>query len=78
MGISKQTSLKIIMILALLGMTFSGYLSYVELFTGECNTGIVSCGVKTGTILSLPACVYGFFMYTIVFVVSLLGYRSKK
>jgi hypothetical protein len=73
------TSLKIILILSLAGLLFSGYLSYCELFVpGGCTQAIVSCGQKNITIASLPACVYGFFMYLLVFIFSILGLVSKN
>jgi uncharacterized membrane protein len=73
--LKKQASLKIIMIIAICGILFSGYLSYNELFLSGCKFG---CSVATGSILGLPPCVYGLTMYTIVFVVSLLGFKSKE
>lgn len=75
---TKELSLKIIAVMSFVGILFSGYLSYMELFAGGCSQAIVSCGTKNITIASLPACVYGFIMYGIVFVVSILGLRSKN
>ncbi|OGD84738.1 hypothetical protein A2165_03135 [Candidatus Curtissbacteria bacterium RBG_13_40_7] len=75
---SGKTALKIILVISIAGLLFSGFLSYRELFLGDCDLGFVSCGTKTGPIFGLPACVYGFVMYLIVFVVSFLGLRSKK
>ena len=72
---TKQNSLFVIMVISIIGILFSGFLSYRELFTPSCNIGFVACGAKVGT---LPACVYGLVMYTVVFLVSFLGYRSKK
>jgi len=75
---SSKTSLKIILILSIAGLLFSGYLSYYELFVpGGCAETIVSCGQKNITIASLPACVYGFFMYFLVFIFSILGLKNK-
>jgi len=67
----KQTALTIILILSIAGMLFSGYLSYSELFAKVCALG--SCTSVSG----IPACVYGFFMYLIVFVISILGMRAR-
>ena len=61
-----KTALKIILVISIVGLLFSGFLSYRELVGGDCNLGFVSCGTKTGLILGLPACVYGFFMYLVV------------
>ncbi len=75
---SKLLSLKIIAFISFIGILFSGVLSYRELFLGSCNLSFVSCGTKTGPIFGLPACIYGFGMYTIVFIISVWGICSKK
>ncbi len=75
---TKQGALKIIFILSFAGILFSGYLSYRELFMGSCDNLLVKCAENTGPILGLPACVYGLVMYVTVFVVALLGYKSKN
>ena len=67
----KQTALKMIFIISILGMAFSGYLSYVELFKGACALG--TCP----SVVAIPACVYGFVMYLIVAVISWLGMKGK-
>ena len=69
----KQTALKTILILSIAGMAFSGYLSATELFQKVCAIG-GGCSLLAG----IPTCVYGFVMYTIVFIISLLGLRGKK
>lgn len=68
-----KTALKIILVISLIGILFSGYLSYSELTVGVCPIG-GGCTAVAG----LPACVYGLVMYAIVFVVSLLGLKEKK
>lgn len=73
----KQTSLKIILYIAIAGMLFSGYLSYAELFAGYCGATQLGMGACT-SVLQIPACVYGFVMYAIVLVISILGLKSKK
>lgn len=75
---TKQSALRLILIVSVVGVLFSGYLSYRELFTGSCNLGFVSCGVKTGPIMGMPACVYGLAMYTILLITAICGLRSKK
>lgn len=76
---AKETALKVIMVISIAGILFSGYLSYYELFVpGGCGEAIVSCGTKGFDIAELPACVYGLVMYLIVFVVSVLGLRSQS
>ncbi len=64
---SDKLALQIILVIGICGILFSGYLSYYELFVPEgCSAAAVSCGTKEVTIASLPACVYGFFMYSIL------------
>jgi len=74
----KVTALKSILVIAVLGLLFSGYLSYKEFFpaSGE----IVGCAPigTPGTIFGYPPCVYGFFMYLVVGVVAFLGLRGSK
>ena len=60
------------MIISLLGLLFSGYLSYGELFSKSCYIG--GCSSVGG----VPACVYGFVMYLFVFLISIAGLRSRN
>ncbi len=69
----KQTSLKVILVISVAGLSFSGYLSYGELVEKVCPLG-GGCS----SLFGFPTCVYGFVMYLAIFVVSLLGLRSKK
>jgi len=73
----KQTSLKIILILAISGMLFSGYLSYGEVIAKSCYASQLGMGQCT-QVFNLPACVYGFVMYLIVFVISVIGLKAEK
>jgi uncharacterized membrane protein len=73
MYIKQKTALKTILGISIAGMLFSGYLSYSELFKGTCAIG-GGCSMLAG----LPTCVYGFVMYLIVFIIAILGLRSKK
>lgn len=75
---TKNCALKTIAVISFGGMLFSGVLSYRELFLGQCQLSFVRCGIATGPILGLPACVYGFLMYSLVFLVSLFGISAKK
>ncbi len=70
---NKQKALKIILGLAVLGVLFSGYLSYTEIFQATCAIG--SCSAK---VFTLPACVYGLVMYLIVAIVAALGLKAKN
>ncbi len=75
----KNTVLSVF-IISIAGLLFSGYLSYQELFTEDgCNDAIVSCGTEDITIASLPACVYGFVMYLIIFLLTGISlYLNRK
>ena len=67
-----KTALKTILILAIAGVLFSGYLSYSELFMKTCPLG--GCT----NVLNIPACVYGFFMYLAVLIISIIGLKAKE
>ena len=69
--IEPRTALAIIICIAIAGMLFSGYLSYKELSTKSCPLGCSLVG-------KVPACVYGLIMYTIVFIIALLGLIGNK
>ena len=68
---NSKTALGAISIISLIGVLFSGYLTFTELTAGKCTLG-GGCSM----ILGLPTCLYGLVMYLIVFVISLLG-RKK-
>lgn len=70
-------ALKIILVIAIAGILFSGYLSYQELFTEECELGC-SVVADEGKLLGVPVCVYGFLMYSIIFGISTLGLIRKR
>lgn len=69
----RKTSLKIIILLALAGVLFSGYLSYSEIVKQTCGLGDTCSAVFT-----IPACVYGFFMYLLVLIFSWIGFKAKN
>jgi uncharacterized membrane protein len=69
----RKTALKTILVLAIAGMLFSGYLSYTELFRGTC-----AAGGGCSNIGGLPTCLYGFMMYLIVFIIAILGVKAKE
>jgi uncharacterized membrane protein len=71
-----KTSLKIVLGIAIAGMLFSGYLAYTELFANFCGAAKLGMGSCTN-VASIPACVYGFVMYTAVLVITILGLCSK-
>ena len=73
----KRVALLTILIISIAGILFSGYLSYTELFAGFCGASKLGMGSCTN-VFQIPACVYGLFMYTIIFVISLFGLKTKN
>lgn len=71
-----KQALQTILVISLAGLMFSGYLSYQELFAGT----VRPCPAPgaPGTVLGYPACIYGFFMYLAVAIVSALGLRAGR
>jgi len=67
-----QSFFKIMVGLTIVGVIFSGYVSAVKLFSGTCafNEG---CPYFLG----YPACLYGFAMFFVMFVVSVMGLRGS-
>jgi len=63
---SKRPLQKAIFVLGLIGVLFAGSLSVYELF------------VQDKELASLPACVYGFFIYLAIFIVAWLGLSKKN
>lgn len=73
----KQISaLKAILGIGVLGLLFSGYLSYQEFFGDPENAGCNALG-QPGTIFGYPPCIYGFLMYLIIMIISALGLRER-
>ena len=68
----KQTALKILFWISLAGVLFSGYLSYSEILQQTCAIG--TCSAK---VFTLPSCVYGFVMYLVGLIISIIGLKSK-
>ena len=73
----QKTAFLTILIISIAGILFSGYLSYTELFAGFCGASKLGMGSCTN-VFQIPACVYGLFMYLIVFVISWLGLKAKN
>lgn len=73
----KETALKVIFVISIVGMLFSGYLSYTELFAGFCGASKLGMGSCTN-VFQIPACVYGLVMYLIIFIISIVGLNRKK
>jgi len=68
----------VILVIAVAGLAFSGFLSVRELFLsgGQCAPA-----GEPGSILGAPPCVYGFFMYLAIVIMAslaLLGRRASR
>jgi uncharacterized membrane protein len=69
---NKNLALKIVLAISVVGMLFSGYLTYGELVQQSCTAGGCSA------LLGIPVCVYGFVMYAVIFAFTVIGLKSKK
>jgi len=74
---SMKRALRVILAVGLFGLSFSGYLTYHELFGAVRAASCPAVG-RPRTVLGYPACVYGFFMYLAIVVVALIGLGSRK
>ncbi len=72
-----SAALKTILIISLAGLLFSGYLSYNELFAGGCSNAFIKCG-STFKLANLPACVYGFFMYLTILLITATSLAKRQ
>lgn len=72
-----RKALQVILLVSLMGVAFSGTLTYRE-FTGAPGIQGCSLGGAPGTLLGYPACVYGLVMYAVLAVVAGLGLRSTR
>lgn len=68
-AIKKQKAISWIFWISLVAILFSGYFSYKEIFYPLC---IGRCVYS----LLIPSCIYGLFMYIIIFIFSIIA--SKK
>jgi hypothetical protein len=71
-----KRALQIVFAIALFGATFSGVLTYRELF-GQSALTCPSPG-QPGTVFGYPACVYGFFMYLAISIVAGWGLLASR
>lgn len=72
-----KRALQILLGIGLVGLVFSGVLSYRELFGPPAAATCPSPG-PAGTILGYPACVYGFVMYFLVASTAAWGLISGR
>ena len=68
----KTQYIKISILLALMGTIFSGYLSATKFFSDSCAFN-ESCPYFLGQ----PACYYGFAMFLVMLVLTLISYFGK-
>jgi hypothetical protein len=71
-----RRALKVILAISLVGVAFSGTLTYRELCTST-GGGCSAVGAP-GTILGYPACVYGLAMYLLLVAVAAFGLRLEQ
>jgi len=71
-NLKEKILLKAIFIVSLVGLLFSGYLSFVEL-SGQ----TASCPFSR-QIVKIPTCVYGFAMYGIIFALALFALLKAR
>lgn len=71
-----RTALRIIFVVSLAGIGFSGTLTYQELW-GPSAAACPAPGAP-GTLFGYPACVYGFFMYLLIAGLAFFGMRAKS
>ena len=77
MELTKDNALKAILAISVIGMLFSGYLSYLELFAGAASCGAGVPGTIS-QIFGIPVCVYGLFMYLVIGALAYLALRTRK
>lgn len=63
---------KTIFIVSLIGMLFSGYLSYLEITSKTCS--LRGCT----DFFEMPACVFGFVMYFVILIIALAGIKKNE
>jgi hypothetical protein len=71
-----KNALKAILAISLVGIAFSGTLTYRELCSGTAS-GCSAVGAP-GTIWGYPACVYGLGMYLLLGAIAAFGLRAEK
>lgn len=72
-----KRALQVILTVAVIGLAFSGVLTYREFF-GAGNIGRCPSPGAPGTVFGYPACVYGFFMYLLITGLATAGLRAKQ
>jgi len=69
-----------VLLFALAGTIFSGYLTYYNYWGGGCENALITCGTGPNAVLIFgqPSCVYGFFMFLAVAVIVSLGWMKQN
>lgn len=65
-----------ILLIGLVGVGFSGMLTYREVCAAAAD-GCSAVGAS-GTILGYPPCVYGLVMYLLILAIASFGLRAKR
>ena len=83
MCFDEKMAMKIIFVLGIAGMLFSGYLTWGEMFAPPKACEFVAaptCGSNVGltSIFGLPVCIYGFAMYLLITAISGCALYCKK
>ena len=73
-----RRALTAILVISLIGVAFSGTLTYREMCGIAVATGGCSAVGPPGTILGYPACVYGLAMYLLLVAIASFGLRAKE
>ena len=71
-----KRALQVVLAISLMGVVFSGTLSYRELFAGAPSCS--AAAGATGMVFGLPACVFGLVMYLLLTAVAAIGLYSER
>jgi ABC-type tungstate transport system substrate-binding protein len=71
-----RRALTAILVISVIGVVFSGTLTYREM-CGAAGGGCSAVGAP-GTILGYPACVYGLVMYLLLVAIASFGLRARE
>lgn len=73
---SPRKSLQLILLVSLMGVSFSGVLTWREFVAG--TPAGCTLGGAPGTILGAPACVYGLAMYLVLTALAMAGLKGLR
>jgi len=68
----------IVLIFSIVGVAFSGYLTYQNYSNEGCEEALINCGVEPIEIFGLPTCLYGFVMFFIVAILSIILIQNQN